>query len=392
MITIPKTSDLYNSILNDLQTEYGVTISLFGKVFLRALAAVQAAKLKLFYLSVANLQQNIFPDTAQSESIGGTLERFGRVKLGRNPYPAQAGKYELLVTGSPGATIKSLTTFKSDDTSLHPGFIFILESDYVMPGTTGAITVRALTAGTEAKLNLLDTLTATIPIALIDKKATVQAELVEPLAAENLEDYRNDILASFRLEPQGGAATDYRLWAADAQGVKQVYPYAKSGFTAEIDLFVEANVADSVDGKGTPTAQILSDVEDVVEFDPDITLPINERGRRPLGVFKVNYLPITIKTIDIEIPSFVGLTPTIQANILSAITNAVNLMRPFVDACDVLANKNDILDVNKIIGVIVNAQPGASFAAPVIKVNSVAVTTYTFTAGNIPYLNSVSYT
>lgn len=391
MITIPKTSELYNSILNDLQTEYGVTISLFGKVFLRAIAAVQAAKLKLFYLQVAKLQQNIFPDAAQSESIGGTLERFGRIKINRNPFPAQAGKYEVTVTGSVGAIIKALTVFKSDDTSLNPGMLYILDNEYQFTSTLGSIQLRAMTAGTEARLNLNDTLTVTSPIALVDKSARVTLQIVEPLAAEDIEAYRKAILDSFRLEPQGGAATDYRLWAADAQGVKLVYPYAKSNATAEIDLYVEATIGDSIDGKGTPTAQLLSDVEDVVEFNPDTSLPVNERGRRPLGVFKVNYLPVSIKTIDIVIPNFIDLTPAIQTALLSAITTAINGMRPFVDACDILANKNDILDTNKIIAVIVATQPGASFSAPIIKVNSAPITSYQFTLGNIPYLNSITY-
>jgi hypothetical protein len=33
MIVIPTLNQLYTSILNDLQTEYGVTISLVGRVF-----------------------------------------------------------------------------------------------------------------------------------------------------------------------------------------------------------------------------------------------------------------------------------------------------------------------------------------------------------------------
>jgi len=149
---------------------------------------------------------------------------------------------------------------------------------------------------------------------------------------------------------------------------------------------------DSSDGKGTPTASLLSDVEDVIEFDPDVTLPINERGRRPLGVFQVHYLPVTIKQIDIEIPDFIGLTPAIQATLLTAITAAVNAMRPFVDSCDVIASKNDTIDVNKIIATIVSQQPGASFSTPIVKVDSVPITSYKFVEGNIPYLATVSYT
>ena len=87
MITIPTLKELYDQVLSDLETQYSISIPLFGKNFLRALAMVQAAKLKIFYLAVANLQKNIFVDTADPEASGGTLERFGRVKLGRNPFP-----------------------------------------------------------------------------------------------------------------------------------------------------------------------------------------------------------------------------------------------------------------------------------------------------------------
>src|SRR5690349_13978165 len=98
MISIPTTNQLYEDILADLEAEYGQSIPLFGKIFLRAFAGVQAAKLKLLYLSIANLQKNIFIDTADPEASGGTLERFGRIKLGRNPFPATAGQYEIQVT------------------------------------------------------------------------------------------------------------------------------------------------------------------------------------------------------------------------------------------------------------------------------------------------------
>ena len=61
MITIPTLSQLYNDILASLEAEMNITIPVFGKNFLRAMAAVQAAKLKLYYLAIGNLQKNILP-------------------------------------------------------------------------------------------------------------------------------------------------------------------------------------------------------------------------------------------------------------------------------------------------------------------------------------------
>lgn len=390
MRNIPTLNELYTDIISDLESQYSATISLVGKVFLRALAMVQAGKLKLFYLAIGLLQKNIFVDTADSESIGGTLERFGRIKLGRNPYPARAGVYVLKVTGSIGAVIKASTTFKSDDSSLNPGFLFVIDNDYTLVATTDYITVRALTIGAESKLALLDTLTSTSPIALVNNPVTVYSITTEPLVAEDIEAYRLAIINSYRLEAQGGAATDYRLWSADAQGVRFVYPYAKSGAVCEVDLYIEATVADSTDGKGTPSAQLLLDVEAVVDRSPDTSLDANERGRRPLQVI-VHYLPVTIKTVDIVITGFTGITNDQKTLLLNAITDSINLIRPFIDAADDLVNRNDTIDNNKIIGVITTQIPGAIFSSVTISVNGVVVSIYNFTLGNIPYLNSITY-
>ncbi len=390
MITIPTIAELYSDILASLEAEMNITIPVFGKNFLRAMAAVQAVKLKLYYMAIGNLQKNIFIDTAESESIGGTLERFGRIKLGRNPFPATAGQYTVQLTGTVGAVVPAQTTFKSNDDSLNPGKLYVLDVAFVLDGTD-IITVRALEGGVDSQLEIADELTATAPIANVDSLAIVLTESVEPLAAEDIEEYRAKALAAYQLEPQGGAATDYRLWAADAQGVQQTYPYAKSGYSNEINLFVEATIVDSTDGKGTPSAGLLSDVEDVVELDPDTTKPITERGRRPLGVLQVHYLPVTIKEIDVVITGYIGITAAIQTIIFNAIKEALSTMRPFVSGADILEDKNDIININKLIFIIQNAQPGGFFDSIDLRVNNVSESSFTFENGDIPWLDTVTY-
>lgn len=390
MITIPTISELYNDILASLEAEMNITIPLFGKNFLRAMAAVQAAKLKLYYLAIGNLQKNIFIDTAESESVGGTLERFGRIKLGRNPFPATAGQYTVQLTGTTGAVVPAQTTFKSNDDALNPGKLYILDAAFELDGTN-IITIRALEGGEASQLAIADELTATAPIANVNALVAVLTESVEPLAAEDIEEYRTKALNAYQLEPQGGAATDYRLWAADAQGVQQTYPYAKSGYSNEINLFVEATIADSTDGKGTPTAGILTEVEAVVELDPDTTKPMSERGRRPLGVLQVHYLAVTIKEIDVVITGYVDITAAKQTIIFDAIKEALADVRPFVSGADVLEDKNDILSINKLIYIIQNAIPGGFFDSLDLRVNNVSVSSFTFENGDIPWLDTVTY-
>jgi uncharacterized phage protein gp47/JayE len=385
MITIPTIAQLYSQVKSDLETAYGDSIPSFGKNFLRAIAMVQAGKLKLYYLVVGNLQKNIFIDTAEPEALGGTLERFGRVKLGRNPYPATSGKYVIQITGVVGSSVKSSQTFKSNDDSLSPGILYVLDATYVMISNPDNITVRCLTPGLEGKLMVGDGLTATSPIANVNAAASVISEATQPLAAEGIEDYRSKALDAYRLEPQGGAGSDYRLWA-QVQGVQQSYPYAKSGAANEINLFVEATIADSTDGKGTPSAFILAAVEAAVELDPDTTRPILERGRRPLGVFQVHYLPITPKNVVIKITGFVGINADIQTLIFNAIKSTLSITRPFVDSVDILANRNDVFGINQIISVILSVMPGSTFGAITLTIAGAPATSYKFTQGDIPYL------
>lgn len=389
-MTIPTLAELQQSILTDLENELGVNIPAFGKVFLRPLAYVQAAKLKIYYLAIANLQKNIFIDTADPEAVGGTLERFGRVKLNRNPFPAVAGQYDCEVTGEIGGVIPASTTFKSNDDSLNPGKLFVLDNQFTLTNVTDTINVRALEAGTESQLLVNDVLTATSPIANVNSQITVTLETVQPLAKEKTEAYRAAAEQAYRLEPQGGAPGDYRVWSSDAQGVAKVYPYAASANSNRGNVFVEATIVDSVDGKGTPSQSILDDVAEVIEFDPDNSQPIDERGRRPMTAW-IETLPITVQNVDIDIPNFIGITPEIQNEITIALENELATVRPFVGGADVLADKNDILDVNKIVGVILQARPGSVFGTVTFQVDGNSVISYTFLGGNIPFLNSVTF-
>lgn len=385
MIQIPSTVDIYEDLIASIEAKYSTTLPESGKLFLRTYAQVMAAELKLFYIAVGNVQKNIFCDTADPASMGGTLERFGQVKIQRNPFPATAGVYTAQVTGETGAVIPANTIFKSDDDSLNPGFLFALDEEYTLDGTN-IITVRALTVGLDAQLAVGNTLTETAPIPLVESGITILTETTEPLAAEEIEEYREKVIDAYRLEPQGGAGADYRLWAADVQGVEQSYPFASSGNNNEVDLFIEATIADSTDGKGTPPAAMIDEVRESIE-DPTVDRP----SRYPLAVFDINYYAVTPKNVTINIADFVGITAEIQAAILAALTLKLSTIRPYVGSIDPLTEKNDILDINNIIATILEANPGSTFGSVTMTVASLTYLAYTFQYGEIPYLLSVTY-
>lgn len=386
MANIPTLNQLFTAIIADVEAEFSTTIPTFGKNFLRALAGVQAAKLKLYYLLVGKVQKNIFVDTAEPEAQGGTLERWGRAKLGRNPFPAKAGEYTVLIIGTVGAIIPESTTFKSNDNSTSPGLLYILNSAFTLTGSPELITLVALDAGLDARLSVNDELTLTAPIALVDDVGVVTVETVIPEAAEDLEDYRRKALDAYRLEPQGGAGSDYRIWSSDVQAVEQTYPFADTIVSGQINLFIEATTLASTDGKGTPSATTISDVQTAIE-----SATASRPSRKPLGVSAVNYTAVTIKEIDIVVNTFVGLTASIQTAIFNAIETELDSIRPFVGSIDVLANKNDIFDVNKVISIILLSNPGSQFTSVDLKVSTVSVPTFQFLNGDIPHLNTITY-
>ncbi len=393
MADIPTIQELKDQIENDIRTELSITNTWVGKVVLRVLATVWATKLKMFYLNVAELQKNLFADTANTEDNGGTLERFGRIKLNRNPFTATEGIYTLDVTGSTGGTITKGTVYKSKNTSQSPNKLFSVEADVTLSGATGQVQVRALEAGVDARLVETNELELTAPIPDVDNLAVVNTVDDAPTAAETLEEYRAKTLEAFRLEPQGGAATDYRLWALDVQGVRTAYAYVKDEEVFTVQSFIEALPADSEPGQppGVPPAAMLAEVEAVYELDPDTTKPLAERGRRPMGVFTLEVLPVVPIEVIVKIYDLSDDSAAVVAAIEDAITTFLYEVRPYIAGADG-ENRNDTLYLSRLNAAIADALSSEVFYTNIImNVGGADVISYQFggvpgSFGNYPYL------
>jgi len=350
MKPIPSLTELYTDLESDLKNKLNLSEGDLRFV-VDAMASVLSAQFKLVYLYLNDIQNNQFPDTADTAENGGELNRIGQIQLNRQPYPATDGTYTASVVGTAGSVIRAGLTFKSNDDSKSPGNLYITDQEYILIGAGDVITIRSLNAGPEYLLATGNGLTATEPVIGVNQQILVTAVTQNPSAAESEDLYRKNIIDSIRLEAQGGAKTDYRLWASDAQGVERVYPYVKNGAAGVVQVFVEATVIDSLDAHGTPSAGLLTAVESVIEMDPDATLPINERGRRPIQAI-LEVLPIIIKPVDIEI---IGLTidnADVRANIATNLETFLFDVRPFIAGADLLRDKNDILTSVKVQSVI----------------------------------------
>lgn len=387
---IPSIQQLYTKVVTDIKNSLGI-LSILIKFVINGLSGVLAAQLKLLYLYLNDIQNNQFPDTADTAANGGTLERQGQIYLNRQPFPATDGVYTATVTGVTGSVIDAQTTLLSDGGSNSPGELYIVDNAYTLPGVTGTITIRALNNGLAYLLNVGDTLTPTAPILGVDTTVTILTVITSPVDAEPTEVYRQAILNAIRLQPQGGSKTDYMLWSSDANGVRRVYPYVKNGEAGTVQVYVEAVTADSTDGHGTPSAGLLTDVDAVIRFNPDTTVPTIGRARLPIQA-NLEVLPVSPVPVDVTITGLQTTSPSITTSISSNLQTYLYAIRPYIAGADLPRDQNNILTAVRLQSVV-NDTIGNSntFLAFTMAVNGVPVNIFTFSLANIPYLRNVTY-
>jgi len=381
MNSIPTLSQLQTTLKNLLSSLFNTVIR--SDSVLATFAIAIASMLKPLWLGIAKTQKNILPDTADPGSGGGTLDGWGWIALKRNRYQAVQGQYLVSVTGSVGANIPAGSSFLSSDTSLSPTNVYVLDYDFTMSATTDTITLRAVVAGSTSALNVGNTLVPINPISGVDNLATVIEISVVPVDEEDIEVFRKKIITNYRLFPGSWSAIDYRLIGANVSGVNEIYAYLYSSHYGQVNVFIEGNTAGVA-----PSVTVINNVRDAIEL------------KRPLGVLQVNYLACPIKNIVVTIAQITGytLTSAQRTNIFNALTEAINKVRPFIAACDVLAERNDTISTTygglystNIQTIISSAIPGVPFGTVSFTLDGTPTATYLFENGQIPYLSNVIY-
>lgn len=391
-VTIPSKETIYQGILNDYASEMGVDVSELGDQ-IRVEAKVQAGREWVMYLLISKVQNNMYPDLAEEEE----LIRDGLLWLGRVPSPAEQGQYSCVINGKGGSIIPASTQFKSDSTSTSPDYLFILDSEFTMPGTIGVetsstITIRALEAGLDAQLLVGDTLTSIQPLNDFTNQITVDTITVQPVSAEGIESYRADVEEAKRLQSQGGSPSDYRLWCSEVPEIRTSYPYLQQGGGGNIIIYVEATEENTAPGEitGVPTQATL---EEVYKFDSGIETgvvvqdPITSIARRPVQTKNISSVGINPNPVDLYFTDYSDESKIGLAN--NAIDEFLYNVRPYVSGADVLSRKNDILTIGAMLSAIYDALQGSgvTFTSLAAKVNGVDLDpSYQFLLGNIPYL------
>jgi len=278
--------ELFELIKLDFANEYNISVADLGDNFLAESAVLATIQYSLL-LKINEISKNVWAGSSDLE----TLLSVGFDKLGRLPFPAVSGIYTCSTVAISGETaqIPIGTQFKFGD--------YVFESlNLIDPGDD--IEIRAITAGTDSVLIITNELNSVAPLVSISDIITVTSVDTVATDEEDIDDYREDVVQSFTLRPNGGNAADYILWADDIAAIRTVYPYAADGEAGKIVVYCEGI---------SPFVPVSGTIDEVIEA---IKYDLDGDGRVLVDLFPfINdtyILPVQITDINIELTGGVG--------------------------------------------------------------------------------------
>jgi uncharacterized phage protein gp47/JayE len=389
-LAIPSTSDLNTTIVSQLEGALGQTIPLLPKSFARVIAKVLAGVFVLLfkYCGFIFLQLFVAHATMEETTINGKKIR-PLVELGRlfgTGDPQDATRAELLIEVS----VKNQTGDLKAGSKLlrgETGVLYDVVAAVPLTASTVQAKIRASGdgdgnggVGDIGNLQPGDIVSFAGAQASVATDAVVLSQVTTAADAETTEHYRTRILQRVQRRPQGGAYSDYQLWAQEVEGIVSAYPYA--GDPGEVDVYVEATEESSGSEDGIPTGAQLTAVAEAIELSED-----GLATRRPVSA-AVNVIAITRTSFDVEIS---GLDPDNDENrqaIRDALDEILRSREPYIVGLSSLPREDRITEaaLSGAVDSIVNAQ-----GATVTTVTMALGPAYTLSPGEKAKLGDVDF-
>lgn len=357
----PKTKEISDSLIAQLQAELNQVIPLAQKAFMRVLSKALAGLFVILfkYGGWSSLQMFVSTAGLDKTEINGILvsplTEWGRLVGAGDPIAATQAELGIsIIVTTQGGTMPSGTQL----VGANNGVTYITTAAIALNTTPVSGNVRAVSdqaggngAGTIGNLDFGDILSFANPLGQVARETEVVGKPVIGADAETAATYRQRVLDRFQQRPQGGAYADYKIWGESVPAVTTVFPYTASD-PGEVDVYVEVDT----DADGIPTQSQLDAVAAAIELD-DAGLA----SRRPVGAL-VNTLAITRTSFDVTVTSLV--VPADQAQTEDDVETAIEAYfrdrEPFIDGLSPLPRKDRLTDssVTAVVEDIVNAAGG----------------------------------
>ena len=279
--------EIRNLIINHLQQQWNNTLKILPKSFIKVLASAMAGVFIICYKQIGWLFLQISPETAYWGEVTilgirarplvkwGVLLGVGEPRNGSQ----WLGTIKVNVTQI-NSVLNSGTQLKSDLT----GKIYLTDENKTLENATEIITAICAEPGTAGNLEPGETLYFVNPLGNVEKEAKIEAVIHEAVDEETEAEYRYRVVNRWRMQPQGGALADYRIWGMEVSGVLNIYPYKDVNSPSGVFVFVSG--IPSVFPDRIPAPALLISVGKACTYNPEtgkatrkpLTATIDPRG------------------------------------------------------------------------------------------------------------------
>lgn len=391
-------------LINSFEHEFNKKLRLLPKSFIRVFCRVLAGVFIILYKQIGWYFLQLFPETADWQEVTILGQRIRPlVKLGAlfgigEPLAGVQwqGIIEVDVLKT-GGVLYSGTQLKSSVT----GKFYVASETKTLLLNKESVKVVCTEIGTAGNLEVNDVLNFVNPYGFIKSEAVI-LEVERMGLDEELEaNYRERLINRFRLQPQGGALADYRIWAADVPGVLRVYPYNDKEQPGGVLLYVSG--IPSVFNDRIPDKGLLKKVGEVCTYDPETGKAI----RKPLtamldpkndGSYE-NIKPVSVVEIEVAVTGVTGIAPADFAELIKPALKNYFLDRDlYIRGLSDDNNRTNVISKNHVITVInqIAVTAKAVFEEVVLKKENVVFSSYVLDDGKLAKLgafsiNGVSY-
>lgn len=385
-------------LIRSFEHEFNTQLRILPKSFIKILCKVFAGVFIIVYKLVGWYFLQMFPETADWEEViilGVRLRPL--VKLGvlfGVGEPLAGVQWRGIITIdvlTQGSVLYSGTQLKSSVT----GKLYIVEETKALLQTKETVSVICTEIGTVGNLEKNDTLNFVNPYGFIKTEAVVSDVARVGLDNERESSYRNRVVNRFRLQPQGGALADYRIWASEVPGVLNVYPYNDKEQPGGVLLYVSGISDVYVDR--VPDKDLLKKVGEACTYDPQT----GRATRKPLtamldpkndGSYS-NVKSITVAAFDVAITGVSGIVPADFAQVVKPALQNYFLDRDlYIRGLSDDNNRTNVVSKNHVITVVnqIAVSVKAVFEAAEIQKDGRLVPLYTLDNGELARLGALA--
>jgi hypothetical protein len=299
-------------IINGLQQQWNNRLKILPKSFIKVLSIVFAGVFVICYKQIGWLFLQISPETSYWKEVVilgirvRPLVKWGVLLGVGEPHNGSQWQGNILINVTEiNSVLNGGTQLKSDIT----GKIYLINETKTLENETEKVAITCAESGTMGNLEPGEMLYFVNPVGNVKKDTEVETVLQEAVDDETEAEYRYRVVNRWRMQPQGGALADYRIWGMEVDGVLNIYPYKDVNSPSGVFVFVSG--IPSIFTDRIPSAALLIAVGKSCTYNPET----NKAARKPLTATidpkgdesYFNVKPVNIIIFDVYVDGVSGI-------------------------------------------------------------------------------------